>query len=387
MVAQQKVGKTAAALVLVLVVETQCRVNVNVRLNIPNSGSGSATGHIEVGKILFAGGTTFTSDHRDIVNEVIVFDPRTKETCRVADLPTWPGHSHGGGVNVVDDNGTIIPLICGGLFSYGNCYIYDKSKQKWMTTLGFGEETSNQAMVSLGQWAFSAGSHDLGNYKNSYSVVDRQGVAGPAQVFSPPMILRGACAAVIKEEENTKTIAVVGGRVYQGLERNPRRGKIYKRFLNMTTIFKCDNLNEQPTCKQLPNGPTLKTRHYRSNCGVIEAENGRKVLVAMKDEHPESKVETLDLDDNSAQWEILKGVNIETNIYHGQWNSFIVSQDPRKGYYFPPDKSDDLVHEYYEVTCKSAKECDFKKESLGEFRPRAYFTTISLPTNHGLKCE
>ena len=47
MVAQQKVGKTAAALVLVLVVETQCRVNVNVRLNIPNSGSGSATGHVE----------------------------------------------------------------------------------------------------------------------------------------------------------------------------------------------------------------------------------------------------------------------------------------------------------------------------------------------------
>ena len=56
MVAQQMVGKTAAALVLVLVIETQCRVNVNVRLNIPNSGSGSATGHIE-GDIFVPGPT------------------------------------------------------------------------------------------------------------------------------------------------------------------------------------------------------------------------------------------------------------------------------------------------------------------------------------------
>ena len=83
----------------------------------------------------------------------------------------------------------------------------------------------------------------------------------------------------------------------------------------------------------------------------------------------------------------MKGVNIETNISLGQWNTFIASQDPRKGYYFPPDKSDYQVHEYYEVTCKSAKECDFKKESLGEFIPRTFATTISLPTNHGLKCE
>jgi len=122
---------------------------------------------------------------------------------------------------------------------------------------------------------------------------------------------------------------------------------------------------------------------------VIQAENGRKVLLAMKDHTTKSKVETLDLDDSSAQWEILKGVNIETNISWHQWNSFIISQNPRKGYYFPPDNSDNQVHEYYEVTCKSAKECDFKKESLGEFTwgPRSYLTTISLPSHHGLKCE
>ena len=83
----------------------------------------------------------------------------------------------------------------------------------------------------------------------------------------------------------------------------------------------------------------------------------------------------------------MKGVNIETEISQWQWNSFIISQDPTKGYYFPPDKTDDLVHEYYEVTCKSAKECNFKKESLGYFRPGRWFTTISLPDNHGLKCE
>jgi len=320
----------------------------------------------DLGKILFAVG-----------RKVSVFDPRTKETCPVADLPILP--TRGGGVNVVDDNGTIIPLICGGRGNeHGNCYIYDKSSQKWMTTPGFGEEIFYQAMVSLGQWAFSAGSLN-GSNKNSYSIVDRHGVAGQAQVFSPPIQrVKGACAAVIKEEENGKTIAVVGGSVVD------LNGKT---FYNMTTIFQCNNLKEEPTCKQLPNGPTLKTSHFRSNCGVIQAENGRKVLLAMKDTLKESKVETLDLDDSSAQWEILKGVNIETEISVRQWNSFIISQDPRKGYYFPPDKTDDLVHEYYEVTCKSAKECDFKKESLGEFRPRAYFTTISLPTNHGLKCE
>jgi len=195
--------------------------------------------------------------------------------------------------------------------------------------------------------------------------------------------IEGACAAVIKEEENGKTIAVVGGHV--ALLNGTRRTI----FENMTTIFQCDNLKEEPVCKQLPNGPTLKTRHFNSNCGVIKAENGRKILLAMKDKTAEeSKVETLDLDDSSAQWEILKGVNIETNISFNQWNSFVSSQDPRKGYYFPPDRSDIFnIHEYYEVTCKSAKECDFKKEYLGEFRPGSEFTIISLPTNHGLKCE
>ena len=94
---------------------------------------------LAVGKILFAGGYSSSSHTR--LKEVSVFDPVTKETCRVADLPINP--TRGGGVNVVDDNGTIIPLICGGWSGniHGNCYIYDKSRQKWMTQPGFGEET------------------------------------------------------------------------------------------------------------------------------------------------------------------------------------------------------------------------------------------------------
>ena len=217
---------------------------------------------LTVGKILFAGGYPSSSPS----NRVNVFDPVTKKSCYMPDLPFESiqsiDHSRGAGV-LIEFSGDSYPMICGGYDNneHGDCYIYVKSIQKWMTKSGFGEETSLQAMVSLGQWAFSAGSR-RGNYKNTYSIVDRNGNVKPAQGFSPAMTVKGACAAVIKEEENGKTIAVVGGQV-------DRNGKIFE-ILSMMTIFQCDNLKEEPVCKQLPDGPSLKTSHCNSNCGVIQ---------------------------------------------------------------------------------------------------------------------
>ena len=152
-------------------------------------------------------------------------------------------------------------------------------------------------MVSLGDGFFSAG----GTLKHMKLLDDRTIIVNNlgAKENGPKLdqAKRGACAAVIKEEGSIKTIAVLGGQT--SLQQDQQDS------IRDMEIFIC-NTKPNPQCEKKQNGPKMQTSHLFFGCGVIQAQNGRRILLAVRDWNISSVTEALELDNDSAQWQLCK---------------------------------------------------------------------------------
>ena len=148
-------------------------------------------------------------------------------------------------------------------------------------------------MVSLGKWLFLAGGSQPGNDIDNDNTIIVDALGNKRNGPKLEQAKRAACAAVLKDEGGHKTIAVLGGsHSYKDMEI----------FFRDMEIFSC-SIGDNPTCIKKPNGPKMQTGHVWFGCGVIQGQNGGKILLAMRDWNG-GKTETLDLDDDSAQWKI-----------------------------------------------------------------------------------
>jgi len=318
------------------------------------------------GKILVA-----TGNQNGYTDTVQIFDPELKTHCKMPNFPIKTEFASG---SVVDSLGDQLPVICGGGENNdkGNCYIYDKENQQWVAGVySYGQETYFIAMVSFGKWLFLAGGSQTGNYIDDTIIVDALGNKRNGPKLEQAK--HGACAAVIKEEGGQKTIAVLGGS--NGFDPWTIQ---YRRDME---IFSC-SIGENPACIKKPNGPKLQAKHNGFGCGVIQGQNGGQILLAMKSWQGNGKTETLDLDDDSAQWKILKK-DVDEELGSTSLFSLIISQDPTKGYWLPPER--DYL---YEVTCRNAQDCSFnRRRGYGFLSKNKRFVAMSLPNNHGLQCD
>ena len=210
-------------------------------------------------------------------------------------MPNFPVKTDLAAGSVVDYLGDQLPVLCGGHYNKkGNCYMYDKEKQQWVEGVySYGHNTYGIAMVSLGKWLFLAGGYQSQSGKSIDNTIIVDALGSKRNGPKLERAKNGACAAVIKEEGDHKTIAVLGGW---------NSDQIYHGYQDME-IFSC-TIGENPTCIKKPNGPKMQTTHYMFGCGVIRGQNGGKILLAIKDHFEGRKTETLDLDDDSAQWKI-----------------------------------------------------------------------------------
>ena len=237
------------------------------------------------GKILLAQGTSRQMGKARIV------DPVKGTTCSMSDLPLQSGQATGG---IMHYNGIPSPVVCGrdwiknrrNVKGQPKCFIYNKKATKWIaktTTAAKNRMTS----VSLGKWLLLIGGHinRIGYQKATYFMT------GGGDEFQGPNLktARGlACAAVIKDEGSHKQFVVIGGKGPDNKNRNDME------------VFDCDMRGSRPSCKMdTRQTPQLSQTFVYFGCGVLETEDGGKVLLVMQGR---KSTEILDLKATNWVW-------------------------------------------------------------------------------------
>ena len=107
----------------------------------------------------------------------------------------------------------------------------------------------------------------------------------------------GACSAIIKDDGDTKTIAVLGG------------WNEFEDYFGEMEVFHCSiGVSEMPVCTRRPNGPRMNRggkvcRNCEFGCGVLETAEKSTILMAMKwGKHPTEVLDLSDQQPSSWKW-------------------------------------------------------------------------------------
>jgi len=283
---------------------------------------------------------------------------------------TYGGITTGGSGGVTNGG---VPIIC----ADGMNQCYKREGGNWTVVYTYDATLMNAntfASTAVDDWIFYAGGNGFVlAFDANLNVIGFTVIETPNTLFlkadgtvlkgtsasppGPPDLGTGksaSCAAVVVKDGNRRVIAVLGGLITVS--------DVPVAQSDME-LFDCDMSGTNPTCTKLANGPSLNVARGTFGCGVISADDGKKIFLAMKESDHSASTEVLDItsttvtDWSSTGWQILSpDVSEEVNANH---QTFVETEDDAVGIWFMGDKD-----YFYQVTCASATSCTFTNTSL-----------------------
>jgi len=306
-------------------------------------------------------------------SSVTVVDLARNQDCRYEATidDTYGGITTGGSGGAVTSSGE--PIICADGFD--QCYKWSGGTWSVIYTIDFTQlpNANTLASVAIDDWIFFAGGagfsvlynpgeqiigHILKETDHTFLLKDdgtvlKDSSASPAGPPNLSTAKSAACAALVVSEGTRRVIAVLGG-LKKANFKEVAKGDM--------ELFDCDMSETNPTCTKLSNGPSLLTARGNFGCGVITAEDGSRILFAMRQSEHMATTEVLDVSSttvgNWGSWQKVSYDVSDTDVVYGH-QSFLPLKDDTKGLWFLANKN-----YYYEVTCASISQCTFTKRQL-----------------------
>ena len=197
-----------------------------------------------------------------------VLDMEYRRTCTLVKNYEVPVAYAAGGL-VKTDQG-VQPLLCGGYTSYtppvyDQCLLGTSNKDTWqnLCTLPEGRTYMTAVPIADDLILFSGGlwNNDQSNETKIFNetfLLSKDGITTPLEDLSEAREL--ACSAVIHEDGNRRTVAVIGGQ-----SRNTTD-------LKSIELYNC-TVGKSPDCTKIDNGPDMPNSRSSFGCGTLQTSN------------------------------------------------------------------------------------------------------------------